>query len=225
MKFAMFGVLIIIIIIWIYYIYLNHPNFKVVQYASIRHKFKTGDLILFHALDNLNPIFTGSYYGHIGIVYLDPDTPNAKPQIFEAFRPSGMPFYPKKFKNGISLACLKQRLNSYRGYCFYKELETPISKELQRDFRSLIDYALSNMEYRNDVVINGIEKLLFGDCLRNGTNCGELVYLSLIKLGILPENALDENRKHHLIYTSQLKQTSTNRYLTPVYVLSSYFHE
>ena len=47
---------------------------------DLKHKFKTGDIILFHALDNINPIFIGTYFGHIGIVYIH----NGEPYLFEA---------------------------------------------------------------------------------------------------------------------------------------------
>lgn len=216
------AVIIIILIIWVYYIYLAHPLYKSYEYYELKDRYKTGDIILFHGLDNINPVFIGSYYGHIGIVYVDPDNPD-KPQIFEAFSPSKMPFYPKECSNGIVLADLEHRLNSYRGYAFYKELMFPVEPELQRGFKELIDYAINNMQYNEAVIVNGINKILCNESLHNGTNCGELVYLSLIKLGLLSYNKVTENNKHHLAWLSTIKQVERNEYREPVYILSNYF--
>jgi hypothetical protein len=216
-------VIIIIFIIWTYYIYLAHPLYKSYEYYELKNRYKTGDIILFHALDNMNPIFIGTYYGHIGIVYVDPDDQNAKPQIFEAFSSANMPFYPKECANGVVLADLEHRLSSYRGYCLYKELMFPVAHELQRGFREFIDYAINNMKYNEAVISNGINKMLWNETLHLGTNCGELVYMSLIKLGLVPFEKLEENRKHHLVHTANIKQVEGNQYQEPVYILSNYF--
>ncbi len=214
--------LIILVIIWIYYVYLNHPKYWSYQYDELRSKFKTGDMILFHGLDNINPIFIGTYYGHVGIVFVDPDEPNSRPKIFEAFNTSTMPFYPKKCSNGIVLADLEHRLNSYRGYCFYKELEVPIDIDLQRNFVEFISYAQKNMFYNKNVIINGVSKLLMNDCLGNATNCGELAYLSLIKLGVIPFSEIFSNRKHHLLWLANTTSFPNNQYKKPIYVLANY---
>ena len=212
-------VLVIIIIIWIYYIYLCHPDYNIYEYNEIKHKFKTGDIILFHALDNINPIFIGTYYGHIGIVYYDDDIP----YIFEAFNPETMPFYPKEYEKGIILSQLETRIKSYRGYCFYKELEISLDEKCCNELKSFILFALNNMYYDVNVIQNGMNKILFNDTLNTGTNCGELVYLSLIKLGLLPTDYLYYNNKHHLLWLSNLIEVQNNKYKEPVYVLSNYF--
>lgn len=218
------SILIIVIIIWIWYIYLKHPKYKQVEYKEIKNKCKTGDIILFHGLDNINPIFIGTYYGHIGIVYIDPEDPENIPYIFEAFCPSTMPFYPSEFKNGIAISLLEHRLNSYRGYCFYKELNNPIQDNNKLlNFKEFINFALSKMYYEEKIFINCISKLLFNEALGYGTNCGEIVYLSLIKLGLLPEHYFRQNRTHHLLYLANIKVVFNNFYKEPVYVLSNYF--
>ncbi len=210
-------------IIWVYYIYLQHPQFESYQYDELKSKYKTGDLILFHGLDNINPIFIGTYYGHIGIVFIDPDEPDAKPKIFEAFNTSTTPFFPQECSNGIALVDLEHRLNSYRGYSFYKELVYPIDVNIQRKFKKFILYAIKNMYYNESVIINAINKLLYNERLYNGTNCGELVYSSLIKLGVIPFEYFYKNRKHHLSWLSTIKELPNNKYKNPVYVLANYF--
>ncbi len=199
-----------------------HPLYKCYEYTELKSRFKTGDIILFHALDNINPIFIGTYYGHIGVIYIDPDEPN-KPYLFEAFNTSTTPFYPQECSNGVALVELEHRLNSYRGYCFYKELVVPIAVDLQYGFKEFITYAVANMKYNESVITNGLNKLLFNEPLHTETNCGELAYMSLIKLGLLPRQCASENRKHHLAWLASLIEVNGNRYLDPVYVLANYF--
>ncbi len=206
---------------WVYYIYLAHPKYNIYNFDHLAHKFKTGDLILFHALDNINPIFIGSYYGHVGVVYVDPDTPNAEPKIFEAFNPTTTMFYPKEVSNGICISDLRNRINSYRGYTFYKELLYPVDISLQRGFKELIEFAIFNMRYNESVVINHFNKFIFNDSINTLTNCGELAYISLIKLGIIFTNRFNE-RKHHLRWLSNVSKLDNNEYKNPVYVLSNY---
>jgi hypothetical protein len=92
----------------------NHPVLP--QLLLEDASFKTGDLILFHAYDNINPVFICSYWGHIGIVYKDPDIPNAAPVIFEASSTTGMKVCPKYNLDGIMITDLKTRVEKYRGY-------------------------------------------------------------------------------------------------------------
>lgn len=181
--------------------------------------FKTGDIILFHALDNINPIFIGSYFGHIGIVYVE----DGIKYLFEAFSPTHTPFYPSCFKGGVSLSLLERRLTSYRGYCVYKELKKPIADAVCKDFKQFVTYAINNMYYDTRVLYKGLLKLLGNHPLDHGTNCGELVYLSLIKLGLLPMDVLNHNRKHHLRWLAQLTQLVGNTYKDPIYVLPTYY--
>lgn len=225
---ATFSIILVLLTVYIYYVYLAHPHYDSYEYYELKYKYKTGDIILFHGLDNVNPIFIGSYYGHIGIVYVDPEMPE-KPYIFEAFNTSTMPFYPVECRNGIALVELEHRLNSYRGYAMYKELINPVSKERQEGFKHFIDYALDNMKYNENVINNGFNKLLYNEPLSKETNCGELVYMSLIKLGILPYTMFHENRKHHLLWLSNLNTVDHNKvrqkliYRDPVYILANYF--
>lgn len=217
-------IIIIILMTWVWYIYFNHPKYDVFEYSQLKHKYKTGDMILFHGLDNCNPIFIGTYYGHVGIIYIDPEDETNTPYIFEAFCPSTMPIFPQECKKGISISLLENRMKSYRGYCFYKELERPIQDvNLLFEFREFIAFSIENMYYDEQIVLNSISKILFNESLGYGTNCGELVYLSLIKLNLLPQEYFDYNNKHHLLYLTRLNKMHNNRYNTPVYVLANYF--
>lgn len=211
----------ILIVMWCWFFLFNHPDYKIVQWSDIQHKCKTGDLILFHALDNYNPIFIGCYYGHIGIVYREGNSP---PQIFEAYNHSTERFPNKKNPNGISFADLEHRLVSYRGYVFYKELKNPLPDSARVDLFQFIQNALTTFHYNKQVILNGANKLMFNDSLRFGTNCGEIAYMCMIRLGLLAPSRFKENRKHHLKWLCSLEHTDDgNRYNEPVYVWQEYF--
>lgn len=218
----MLGYLIIIIIIWCWILLLGHPKVKKVIYADIVDSCKTGDLVLFHALDNINSLFIGCYYTHVGVVYRA--TPNSRPYIFEAWNPTESDRHPVEIAHGIALSELENRIQSYRGYVFYKPLVHPVPQQSIDDFYKFIEWALINMHYHTKVIRNGASKLLLNDSLRIGTNCGELAYLSLIKLGLLKTTRLRENRKHHLRWICSLAATDNgNAYMPPVYLWQDYF--
>lgn len=215
-------IIILIKLIWCWNFLANHPTFEKQQYADIEPYCKTGDLILFHGLDNNNAVYIGCYYTHIGIIYRE--TPYSRPYLFEAWNPHHDILYPNEVAHGMAFTDLEHRLLSYRGYVFYKPLEYEISQQTNEDFYKFIYWAMCHMKYNPRVISNGIKKLIFNDKLRTGTNCGEIVYLSLIKLGLLGLPRLYENRKHHLRWLSNLEQTDTyNKYLTPTYIWQDYF--
>lgn len=210
---------------YIYYIYLRHPSFGEVQFEALfdQKKFKTGDLILFHALDNINPIFMGNYYGHIGVVYVDPDDPYKTPYLFEAASARTMPLLYHHNKRGIFLSPLSNRLRKYKGYIFYKELSAPLDKQTEKDFVNFINYANNNMYYEYNVIRNGIKKGTF-EPPGNNTNCGEIAFLSLIKLGLLSMNNYTKKIFHHLKWMCNIKKLDNGySYLDPLYIIDHPF--
>jgi hypothetical protein len=78
-----------------------------------------------------------------------------------------------------------------------------------------MQYARSNMHYNDDVLYTGMQRLL-GLNYNNGSNCGELVYLSLIKLGLLPSDAVNNNICHNLLYTVYIEKLINNYYHLPI---------
>jgi hypothetical protein len=152
------------------------------------------------------------------------ETPTSRPYIFEAWNSSQEVMYPDEIKHGIAFTDLENRMSSYRGYIFYKQLSHQVSPGANMDFYGFIYWAMHNMKYNEHVILNGISKYIFNDSLRVGTNCGEIVYLSLIKLGILSPQRFHENRKHHLRDMCNITQTdSGNNYLPILYVWQNYF--
>lgn len=205
-------VVLIICIFWLWYMLANHPKLLCKPFNEIR--FKTGDIILFHAYDNINPVFIGSYWGHIGIVYKNPDTDD-QPMLFEAARTSQMKNCPDYNKKGIMITDLKTRLEKYPGLVACKFLNRPVHDDIVRGMIEFIQYAKYNMYYNDDVIYNGIKKKK-GEKLNNATNCGEIVVLSLIKLALLPEKVLGEKIAHHLLYAVNLTELQNNYYLQPI---------
>jgi hypothetical protein len=204
--------IVIIMIYWSWEMLANPPKIKYVPFENT--SVKTGDIILFHAYDNVNPVFIGSYWGHIGIVYKDPDN-NTKPLLFEALKTSGMKQCPEYNKRGIAITDLKTRLERYPGLIAHKRLNRPVNPHIIRGFKEFMKYAKANMYYNEKIFHNAIEKKMGGK-FTNSTNCGELVYLSLVKLGLLPEKALNKNLAHHLLYTSKITKLQNNYYDEPV---------
>lgn len=205
-------IVIFICLIWCWYMLANHPTLVCRAYDTL--KFKTGDLILFHAYDNINPVFIGSYWGHIGVVYKNPDTDDL-PVLFEAARTTGMKNCPEHNKHGIMITDLKTRLEKYPGLIACKFLNRPVPDDIIRGMADFIKYAKTHMYYNDDVIYNGIKKKK-GEKLNHATNCGEIALLSLIKLGLLPESVLDEKIAHHLLYVANLTTLQNNHYLKPI---------
>ena len=150
-----FITVLIICIIWSWYMLANPP--KLLCYAYDDLKFKTGDMILFHAYNNINPVFIGSYWGHVGIVYNNPDT-DKPPVLFEAARTTKMKNCPDYNKHGIMISDLKTRLEKYKGLIACKFLNRPVSKIINDGFITLMEYAKKNMYYNDDVIYNGLKK-------------------------------------------------------------------
>ena len=208
------AILVVLFIFWFWYMIHSYPSLNSINLENIT--FKTGDIILFHAFNNTNAIFTGAYWGHIGIVYVYPEIPDM-PFIFEANGMNDIPNYDESNKNGIIITDLYSRIEKYPGLIAYKALDKPIDPDIIRGFTELMIYAKENMYYNYNVFRNAIEKKIGGD-FHHGTNCGELVYLSLIKLKLLPKEYFDSKLLHHLLYVTHVTDLQNNFYREPLIV-------
>jgi hypothetical protein len=213
-----FSIMILVIMVWVYYWCFSHPRLKSERLGDLldQSKFKTGDLILFKAVDNFNGSLIMSYYGHVGIVYVENDVP----YIFEAADPTNMALDPDQNHHGIFMSPLESRAKTYKGYTYHKELKTPLSPEILDEFKSFIDYCLDNMAYETRVVSNGIKKGA-GEKIGLRVNCGELVFLSLIKLGLIPIEYYEKKSFHHLNWMCTITDLTDNGYLEPVKITYS----
>lgn len=186
----------------------NHPICGEVWINDIVKNAKTGDLILFKALDNYNSSKTFCYYTHVGVVY--------NGMLFEAAGTTGMDLYDSENKNGIFLEDLKTRLSRYKGKLYYKPLNKPVDTIVENNFTNFISYAMKYMFYEYGVVWNGIKKGLGLEHCHNGTNCGEMVFLSLIKLGILCPSRYKESVFHHLHKITNLTNADFSYSYNPI---------
>lgn len=205
-----FGVFIILIILWIY----------ILQYSQIKcdkiflddlfnyNLLKTGDMILFKGYNNFNSLYHGSYFGHVGVVYIM----DSIPMLFES---NGIEFTPLRehhSSTGVYLTPLKERIAKYKGKCYLKSLNKEVNSEYVYRFKDFIKYALENMYYDYSVIIAGIKKGLGIEKCNNATNCAETAFLSLITLGLLPENMYDQPLIHSLLYICNLYNLSNDFY-------------
>jgi hypothetical protein len=213
--------IIIILITYIYVIKFNHPDYKIVTYDDIKDKVKSGDMILFVSLDTMNQLFMFSYITHVGIIYKKND--DSVPVLVESFNPHRMKFYPKEYKSGIATCDLEKRLNSYRGFIMYKELNYHISEHANKDFTEFIEYAQKNMKYDVNVISNEINRMLFNIPFTCDVNCGTFTTLILIKLNLLNFSYFKDRQRHHLRFVTNLTKLKKNSYKDPVYIYAEYF--
>jgi hypothetical protein len=202
----LFTLIIVLIIIYIWWMEFSHPECDSIWIDFVLDSAKTGDLILFKALDNYNSSKTFCYYTHIGVVYYPQSfkDENKPPMLFEAAGTTGMELYKHENSAGIFLEDLKTRLTRYKGRLYYKQLNACINPVPENQFMEFINYAMKNMYYEYSVITNGIKKGLGLEKCGHNTNCGELSFLSLIKLGILDSSKYQQNAFHHLYYISNL---------------------
>lgn len=187
---------IVLFIIYIYYIQFNKIKCPQIHADDlIKSNFlKTGDIILFKACDNYNSIITTSYFGHVGIVVID----EGIPMLFEATNDTNMNLKPFRCKNGIFYTNLYERIKKYKGTCYWRSLNKNIPEENIIAFHEFIAYAEDNFYYEKNVITSWFRKLIGLEICNFGTNCAELTFLSLIKLGLLDINKYTEYNWHYL---------------------------
>ena len=205
-----FTIVIILMIYWIYkmqYYYLEVNN-KI--FVDDLKDLKTGDMILFKAYNNFYSIIHGSYFGHVGMVYIDKIT--GIPMIFEANGVESTPLKEHHPKNGIFLTPLSERIKKYKGRCFIKRLKKPLSDIQTENFKDFIEYTKDNFHYDYCIAKNALKKLLgYKRCDKN-TDCGQLAFLSLICMELLEINEYDDPIFNHLLYVNNLYELKNNSY-------------
>lgn len=223
---ALIIVLIILIAMWYWNFQLRDPGYAEIPLAE--YVPKTGDLILFKAYDNWNGAKIGCYFGHIGVVYVDGSDES---YIFEAAGTRDVDSRIGLNRSGILFNKFDIRVRTYKGAVFVKKLNvinqviSPSQGGLYTDrFLNFVDYALQNMYYEYDVVGTGLRKGLGIDGFSNGTNCGEIAFLSLVALGILPEEEYDRCRPHYLRDMCYIENCKTGwEYDEPVKLITDPF--
>lgn len=205
-----YGLLICTVIIYIYMIQFHLGTYETVFNDDLvsSGRMKTGDLICFKAFDNFNSIVFGSYFGHIGVVYIDETDPTRTPMLFEANGVENMHLKPHHADSGIFLTPVSQRISKYKGRCFWKPLRHALSVEAIVDFGSFIKYCLDNMSYDTSVFKSSFKKFVGVEKCNLRTNCGEIVFLSLIKMGLIPYKLHDERALNFLKWMCNITELS-----------------
>jgi hypothetical protein len=210
------------VILWVYYMQFYKIATEYTIFADdLKTGLKTGDMILFKAYNNFNSIFHGSYFGHVGIVYIDK---SGIPLIFEANGLESVPLREHHSKSGIFLTPLIDRIKKYKGRCFIKPLDKPISSEIIEEFEDFMEYGLKNFKYDYNLVSGCIKRALGITTCGKGTDCGQLVFLSLLKLKLLDMIELETPRLHHLRYVCNVTNLQNSyKYLPLVEVIDHPF--
>jgi hypothetical protein len=198
--------LVALVLIYIYYIQFSHGVYPLAIIDEI--KFQAGDIILFKAQNNFNAVWTGSYYTHMGIVYEH----NGELLIFEANGLENMPARPHHFKTGILLTRLLPRIKQYKGRVFIKQIGRPLSDEQNAKFADFIQFASAKFYYDTRVIHRRIQTLIGRRTVDYRTDCGEMLYCLLVKLGMLAR--VDTILHLHVI--SQLAAVTGNWYGAPI---------
>ena len=219
----LFTCVIICIILWIYYFhyYKIQTDVKLFIDDAMYHV-KTGDLICFKAFNNFNSVFFGCYFGHVGVVYAPP---GEEPMLFEANGVEHMNLREHHPKSGMFLTPLADRLRKYKGICYWKPLEHPVSDDLERNYGKFINYCLDNFHYDTAVFKEAFKNGTgIAKCTKN-TNCGQLTYLSLIKLGLLDISDYDNCYFHYLRFVCNIQELKNNRYVDFIQLIDHPFRE
>jgi hypothetical protein len=201
-MYVTFIIIVIIILTWVWHFQLRDLDLENVKVSDI--EFKTGDLLLFRSDDNIYPIFFGNYFSHIGMVYID--TTNGEKYLFEAVN--------KPEFSGVRIDPLQRCLNNHKGSIFIKSLKNKIDDENVKDFSIFVDVCCKNMYYEKNIIGNALLNTLLSTPIDFNVNCGELCFISLIKLGLAPISWYKQNTKlHYLKYICYLTELQNNEYL------------
>ncbi len=207
----LFATITILVILWIYYFhyYKMQTDIKLFVDDMIPHV-KTGDIICFKAFNNFNSVFFASYFGHIGVVYA-PE--GQEPMLFEANGVEHMNLRDHHPQTGIFLTPLAERIKKYKGICYWKPLDKPVSKIAEIRFDTFIKYCLKEFYYDQAVFKESFKTGLgLAKCDKN-TNCAQLTFLCLLNLGLLDMSEYDIPRFHYLRYMCNITELKNNKYV------------
>lgn len=223
---SVFFIVLVILLVYIYFIQFYRIKCDKVFNDDLIHSglLQTGDMCVFKAYDNFNSPFIMSYFGHCGICYIDPV--DGTPMLFEANGIEHANLKSHHSRTGVFLTPLEDRIKKYKGRVFWKPLNKQLSPSTIHGFSQFIEYALRNMHYDYSVISSGAKKGFGVEHCTRGTNCGEMVFLSLIKLGLLPIDAYEKNMFHHLRYVTGLTNLTDNyRYLPLIEIVEHPFKD
>lgn len=212
--------ILVCVILLFWYMHMTHPVYTEMWLDDVLKLCKTGDLIIFKAQNNLNSLFIGNYYTHVGVVWVPSD---GQPMLFEAAGCKGMALRDPE-TNGIFCNLLRPRLLKYKGKCFIKRLNNSVNEYYDHEFSKFIDFCKSNMYYDMSVHQTALNLGLGYSKIGINTNCGELAFLSLIRLGILDPKKYTHSTFHYLKWISNLEKADNGYcYIEPIEIVDDPF--
>lgn len=191
-------IVLIIVIVWVYLMQYSTLSVAIRKWKDIA--FKTGDMILFKAYDNYNSVFHGSYFGHVGLVFMHDNIP----YLFEANAKNIYTGVLSADGEGVYVSRLWDRIANYKGRAYYRGLVRGLDALQLRLFSEFVSFSLANLYYDHAVILNGLRKYVGAKKCDFGSDCGQIVFLTYIKVGLLPESDYDLPIMHHLLYVTQL---------------------
>jgi hypothetical protein len=194
------AIIIFLIIYWIYCKQFYRKNLDT-QFITDVIDWKTGDIIFFKGFNYLALVHQ-QYFTHVGLVYMI----KGVPYIFEANGLEHTHLKPEHNKYGIFLTPLLERCRKYKGIIYLKKLNREITKEMLTRFEEFINYAINNMYYNYAIITSFFRKLLGLEKCHRGTNCAEIIFLSLIKMGLINYSEYEKKYAHFLEYVSEIKE-------------------
>lgn len=212
-------IFLVIFILYVYVMQYRKIDCKMRRYHDLQPEMRNGDIILFKAYNNLNVLAHGSYFSHIGMVY----HVDGVPHLFEAANPEGMHIMPYHNKCGIFMSPLYERISKYKGDCFIRHLNKPLNDIHTHQLIRFIYHAITNMYYDKSVIKSGFSSL-FGKPCGKKTNCGQIMYLVLIAMGLLPMKYYRKNILHHLMFVANITDLSDGyEYEKPIKIVDHPF--
>ncbi len=217
----LFASVVVLVILWVYYFhyYKMYTDINLFIDDMLKHV-KTGDIICFKAYNNFNSVFMASYFGHIGVVYAPV---GEEPMLFEANGVEHMNLREHHAQNGMFLTPLADRLRKYKGMCYWKPLKLPVDITIEQEFYKFIQYCLKEFYYDVNVFRAGFNTGVgLTRCSKN-TNCAQLTFLCLIKLGLLDISEYDKPCLHYLRYMCNITELKNNRYVDMIQLIDHPF--
>lgn len=208
-KSTLSGFLIVLVLLIIYIYWFHVYRMKVNSVFLEDANFRTGDLILFRTTQNFNSLKMVNYFTHCGVVV----EIDGVPFLFEANGVEHMNLLDHHNHRGVFLSPVRERIQKYKGYCYWKRLEHPLNQEQIDNLKRFVTYALENFYYDTNISTVALKNVLgLRKCDAN-TNCAELCFMALLVLGLIDLSEYDKRRLHYLKYVCNIEELKNNRFL------------
>ncbi len=205
-KYKMLLIILIIILIWKIYV-LQYYDIDAININFEDIKFKTGDIVLFKPYDNHYSLVFGSYFTHVGIIVVD----NKVPMIFEANKNPIFPYIEENTNGrGIHYSLLKNRIENYAGKVYLKKINREFDSQRRELLFDFIKFAMEKMHYSNSIISNGVLSYFGLRHCRFDTDCGQILFLLLIKLNLISFHNYYLPKANYLYLLSKIKKLDDN---------------